>query len=168
MKKDLLFAYCGYFFMIIGLDRITKYFVIDSLKYEGVTEKIYSFLSLRLQFNRGISWGLLHSNDSLQTAIVTCLTIIVIIVLFVHSYNRARMGRLIAPQVLVLAGAVSNLIDRFWYDGVVDFISFSYKGWSFPVFNFADVYIVLGVFSMILILLGERESERHVQEKHLR
>ena len=57
--------------------------------------------------------------------------------------------RSIVGEVMVVAGAVSNLIDRVLHHAVVDFIELSYKGWSWPVFNIADCCIVIGVFLLI-------------------
>jgi lipoprotein signal peptidase len=52
--------------------------------------------------------------------------------------------------VLVLAGGVSNIIDRLIYNGVVDFVSL----WQFPVFNLADVFISLGAIWLVVNELG--------------
>jgi signal peptidase II len=50
----------------------------------------------------------------------------------------------------VLAGGVSNIIDRLIYNGVVDFVSL----WQFPVFNLADVFISLGAIWLVVNELG--------------
>ncbi len=51
---------------------------------------------------------------------------------------------------MVIAGSVSNILDRVVYGGVVDFIHVHINGWSFAVFNIADVAIVVGVCIMML------------------
>ena len=52
-------------------------------------------------------------------------------------------------EVAVIAGASSNIIDRFWYGGVVDFILLEYEQWSWPLFNVADIVIVGGIIVMV-------------------
>ena len=51
----------------------------------------------------------------------------------------------------MLAGACSNIIDRFVYCGVIDFIVITIGGWTCPVFNIADVSIIVGVTFMLWI-----------------
>ena len=60
---------------------------------------------------------------------------------------------------MLMGGAIGNLIDRIRYGYVVDFISFKLgKGYDFPVFNIADLFIVTGTFLvMVLILLNKYE-----------
>ena len=79
------------------------------------------------------------------------------ITLALASYTaiRAMNHQLIFGEILVLAGSCSNLIDRFIYGGVVDFILLSYGDWSFPVFNCADVCIVIGIGLMLFEQYGE-------------
>ena len=56
--------------------------------------------------------------------------------------------------VLILAGAVGNLIDRIRVGYVVDFIELYYGAWRFPTFNVADMVIFLGALILILELFG--------------
>ena len=57
-------------------------------------------------------------------------------------------------MVLILAGAIGNLIDRIRVGYVVDFIELYYGGWRFPAFNVADMAIFLGAVMLVLELLG--------------
>ena len=53
--------------------------------------------------------------------------------------------------MLILAGAVGNVIDRLARGYVVDFFEFTFITW--PVFNMADIYVVLGTIAMAIIVL---------------
>ena len=53
--------------------------------------------------------------------------------------------------VLILSGAIGNLIDRIAYGYVVDFLYF--KLINFPIFNVADCYVVIGACLMFLFVL---------------
>jgi signal peptidase II len=65
-----------------------------------------------------------------------------------YAYHRWHDNKIIIGEVIVLAGGISNLIDRALYQGVIDFIALSWGPLSWPVFNVADVCIVFGVFLM--------------------
>jgi signal peptidase II len=71
---------------------------------------------------------------------------------------RGRHGRLRAcAYAMILAGAVGNLIDRLFYDGlVVDFILMSWRDHHFPVYNVADIGVSVGAALLILSMLRER------------
>ncbi len=151
MKKYL--NYAALFFSIIAIDQFTKWLVLTYIKNK-VT--ILPFLSLQLVFNRGISWGLFHSNQAMQFGLVTTAIISIVLLLAWITINRWKQGKLIFGETLVLAGAVSNLLDRFFFHGVIDFILLSYKGWSWPYFNIADMSIVIGVFIMLYVYTRDK------------
>jgi signal peptidase II len=140
------------FIFIVGLDQLTKY----SMLMSATTYKITSFLSLHVQLNRGISWGMFHSENDLFFFFITFLICCFIGGFLHHTFMRYQEGLVIFPEVAVIAGACSNLFDRFFHAGVVDFIFFSWRHWSFPLFNVADVAIVLGIF--FILLEGLREQ----------
>ena len=115
---------------------------------DGV-KTITSFLSFEIFFNRGVSWSLFHSPDSLPFVLVTLLQLCITAILCWYAYQQYYQGRSIIGPASVIAGSFSNLIDRVVYHGVIDFILFSYNSFSWPVFNIADAAIVLGVGIMI-------------------
>ena len=149
MKMRQSFSlYFAVFASLVFLDRITKALIL----WSGVTYyRVTPFLSFQLSFNRGISWGLFHSYETVPFVAITVLTIAIIIPLSIYSYMRWKKGVSIWGETIALAGALSNLIDRIFYGGVLDFISLSYRSWSWPIFNIADACIVFGVF---LIFIG--------------
>ena len=61
--------------------------------------------------------------------------------------------------LFILIGAVSNLSDRIINDYVLDFIYIHYKGFYWPAFNFADVYITLGVLMIIFQIVKELKKK---------
>ena len=64
----------------------------------------------------------------------------------VFTFKKWQQHTSILAELAVLAGAISNIIDRYLYGGVVDFIHAHLGGWSWPIFNVADMAIVLGIF----------------------
>ncbi len=73
-----------------------------------------------------------------------------------YTYLRWRKGFWIGGECFVLAGSLSNIVDRIIYHGVLDFILLSFNTWSWPVFNIADMAIVFGVGIMIIQGYKER------------
>lgn len=140
-------TYIALFILVFACDRISKWWALSNAVDQYV---ITPWLSFDLIYNRGISWGMLHSVQTLGFVLVTILIGGVTTFLGVYAYRRALAGYAIYGEILVLAGSCANLVDRFIYGGVVDFILFSYGAYFFPVFNIADVAIVLGVAAMAL------------------
>jgi signal peptidase II len=101
---------------------------------------------------------MLHSHGTVQFVIVTLLTMLVTYFLARHAFRRLQDGHAVWWEVLALSGAVSNLCDRFFHGGVIDFIRFSAGNLLFPAFNVADACIVVGVFFMLIMLLKEDSS----------
>ena len=51
---------------------------------------------------------------------------------------------------LILGGAIGNFIDRIIYGYVRDFIEIDIFGWDYPIFNLADVFVVVGVILLVI------------------
>ena len=51
--------------------------------------------------------------------------------------------------LIIISGAIGNLIDRILYGHVIDFIFLNYKNYYWPAFNFADMAISLGVIVIL-------------------
>ena len=58
----------------------------------------------------------------------------------------------------ILGGILGNFIDRVIRTYVIDFLSFNIFGYDFPVFNIADIFIVVGVFIYVLVTLKEDKN----------
>lgn len=137
---------------VITVDRVTKNW---ALEHCIEPTKINEFISLELIYNRGISWGLLNSDNQGIFLFVNFLILCVIIGLMLYTFVRWNNTHWIIGEVLVLAGALSNMFDRVVYGGVVDFILLSARGYCWPYFNVADAGIVLGVGLMVIAVIWE-------------
>jgi signal peptidase II len=128
---------------IFIIDRITKLIALTQCMESACT--VNKFLSFAVVFNRGISWGMFHSQSDALFFIVSVIIAIITAVLCGYAYHNYKQGNVIAAEVCIIAGSCCNLIDRVVYGGVVDFIILSYDQLSWPVFNIADAVIVFGV-----------------------
>lgn len=141
MSKMITMSYVLLAGTVVILDRITK---LIALAWCQSAIKITSFCECVVVYNRGIVWGIFHEYPSLYI-IMPSVIAAVIGCLAVYTIIAYRSNVPIFAQVALLAGACSNLMDRYLYGGVVDFIHISYGSFSWPIFNVADVAIVLGV-----------------------
>ena len=139
--------------IIFLLDRLAKYYVLRACPQRFV---INQFISIQPLFNRGISWGIFNTTTNWVFVIISCLIAVITVILAFYTYARWQQGFWIGGECLVLAGSLSNIVDRIIYHGVLDFILLSFNTWSWPVFNIADMAIVIGVGIMIIQGYKER------------
>ncbi len=147
MKKSTGLLLYGFVFMaILCIDRVTKLFA----QMVGDWVVIPHFLRMYLVYNRGVSWSFFHSDNNTVFMWLTFVIVLFIVIFFAYTIHRWQNQALILGEVMVLAGALSNVVDRFLYGGVIDFILMSYYSWSWPIFNAADVFIVMGLIIMVV------------------
>jgi len=137
----LIFSAC------IGIDRLTKIWAISVCDQQWALNQ---YAACDVVINRGISWSMFDGDSSLVFLLVSLAIVIIILLFAAYIYHRIRNGWGVLPHVVVLAGAISNMIDRVQYNGVVDFIALQFQGYHFPIFNVADICIVLGIFALII------------------
>lgn len=118
------------------------------------TNVIPYLINFKYTQNTGMAWGLFQNNTDILTYISIVGVITALIFLFVKSQNKW----IAASLSMILAGATGNLIDRVTHKYVIDFIQFAF--WkNFPVFNFADMCIVIGTAVLVLYLIFATEPK---------
>ena len=141
------------FLLILVVDQCTK-FVIQMQMIPGQSwDVIAPVFSLTYVLNPGAAFGILeHQRFCFVFACV------VLMALFLDFYPRLRRQSpwLHYGCVIMLAGAVGNMLDRIRTGLVVDFFDFHF----WPVFNVADIAIVLGVMSMAYAILFGKDEEK--------
>lgn len=135
-------------------DRSAKWYALHAWVQERV---ITPFLSFQLTFNRGISWGILHSADKKVYILMTMVIIAVTMRLSFYALRRYRQGFSVIGEILVITGSISNILDRLLYGGVIDFIMIHKGNIVWPLFNIADSCIVVGVFIMAIYQVSVQE-----------
>ena len=135
--------------LIFLFDRISKIYVISLHKKLFGTE-IYSskYLNISLIWNEGIAFGLLSFNQENLYNSLTILIILIIFFIFLMILKSSGLKKL--ALAMILGGALGNVFDRIIYKSVPDFIDFHVGEFHWFIFNIADVFITIGVFSMIL------------------
>lgn len=154
--------------LILIADQGVKFFAARSLADVGVLEFIPGFLQLQYVENTGAAFGLFQNlNIRWFIVAVTVIFAVIVVLALNRRWITGTFGRWMA--VLVLGGALGNVIDRVIHEGgyVVDMFEFTFKifGNSFPVFNIADIFITVGGILFCIYVIFHRDPEHH--EEHV-
>lgn len=149
-----------FFIATVIIDQLTKLLAVANLKDKSDLILIKNWLHLSYVENSGAAWGI-FSNGTLILSIVTIGICFAILYYLIREYKNID-SFLKLTLVMILAGAIGNLIDRIRLGYVIDFIFTPLGGlYNFPVFNFADIYVVLGaIFIIIHTLFIEGKNVR--------
>ncbi|MGH8049509.1 MAG: signal peptidase II [Arenimonas sp.] len=144
--------------ILIALDQWTKHIAVANLTYGEAVPFVEGFWNWRLAHNTGAAFSFLADAGEWAHWFFVVMKIAVSLVLIgLLSKMPRNHWRDALPYALIIAGALGNLIDRFRYAYVIDFIEWYYKDFSWPVFNIADSCIVAG--AVVLILFSFRKKE---------
>ena len=140
-----------YIILLIVLDFVTKKIVFNYIILNNFIV-LLPILDLTHIHNYGVSFGLFSGViSSWMIILITSAITIAIIYLMIQASNKVEKWGL----TLIIAGAISNIFDRAINNYVLDFIYLHYKDFYWPAFNFADVYITLGVLMIIFQIVKE-------------
>ena len=146
--------------IIFSLDRISKFYVIlqskKNLSYDLFESK---FLNINLVWNEGIAFGLLSFDKNHLYNLLTILIIALIVVIFFMILKNRGFKKY--SLLMVFGGALGNLYDRIYFKAIPDFIDFHIGNFHWFIFNLADVFISLGVISMIIYELFLSNKKNH-------
>ena len=145
--------------LIYFLDRLSKIYVIQ-LDKNNLGSDIFNstYLNIVLIWNKGIAFGLLSFNESYLYNIISLIIAIIIIVLIIMSLKNQCFKRY--SLLMIVGGALGNLHDRIFFNAVPDFIDFHIGNFHWFIFNVSDIFITLGVISMIVLELFDNKNEK--------
>ena len=147
-------------FLIFLLDRISKIFIIK-FQENSISNEIYSskFLNIQLIWNEGVAFGLLSFGEETFYNSLTILIIIIIFIIYIMMIKSSGLKKY--ALIMILGGALGNLYDRIFFKAVPDFIDFHVEDFHWFIFNFADIFISIGVFFMILFELIDNNKSKY-------
>ncbi len=154
LKQNAVFGLTA--IVVLLLDQLSKYIVIQRIPLHDSIVIIPNFFYFTHIKNTGAAFGIFQG--MINTFIVISIAAIILIVILrslleIESYfYHVSLG-------FILGGAIGNLIDRLFMGEVTDFLHFFF----WPVFNFADSFIVIGFIILVLILLknfSTKEKEK--------
>ena len=145
--------------LIYFLDRLSKIYVIQ-LDKNNLGSEIFNstYLNIVLIWNKGIAFGLLSFNESNLYNILSLIISIIVVILVVMSLKSQGFKRY--SLLMIVGGALGNLHDRIFFNAVPDFIDFHVGNFHWFIFNVSDIFITLGVISMIVLELFNNKNEK--------
>lgn len=150
-KRSLIIA-----FLVILIDQLSKFIASHFLTLNSSLKIINNFFYLTLCHNEGAAFGL-FKNNSWVIIIGTLVAILFIGYFFISFKDNLRNA---ISFGLLIGGLFGNLIDRVLFGYVRDFLDFYIFKYDYPIFNIADMGIVIGILLLVIaILKGEDKNE---------
>ncbi|MGX7199028.1 signal peptidase II [Enterococcus nangangensis] len=139
--------------LLVALDQWTKFLTVDHIAIGEETSVIPGVISFTHLQNTGAAWSLLEGKMLFFAAITVVAVVIIVYCLLRYGKKSVWFSLGLA---LILAGAIGNFIDRMRLGYVVDMIKADFI--NFPIFNVADMCLVVGVIVVFIFVLKTDDS----------
>lgn len=162
-KTGLKFLWLSLAVLIVDL--FTKYLVVQRFElYESVN--VMPMFNLTYARNYGAAFSFLADHSGWQKYFFLGLAVVISIALVVMLFkNKAEMKLQNTAYALIIGGAIGNAIDRAYHGYVVDFFDFYWDIYHYPVFNVADIGIVVGAGLLILESLLDSRKKKNKETR---
>lgn len=147
--------------LTLFLDQLSKVMIEIFIALNEEIILIPNFFSLHYMNNYGISWSLL--DNKIPIIIGISLVSLALIYHFMYQFKPNKRNNLAFG--LVVGGMIGNLMDRWLFGFVRDFLDFKILGYDYPIFNIADMAIVIG---MLLLIYAIFKGEDHHEDMDCR
>ena len=151
MKRIMLFS-----MIIFIIDQLVKLFVGFSLELNTSFTVFNNFFYISNVHNYGAAFSILYGNR-IFLVIVSVITL-VLVYYFLLKNKKFDWYNIIFYSLLI-GGILGNLFDRIIYGYVIDYFDFYFFGYNFPIFNVADICIVISVIMIIIDTLWRGNGE---------
>ncbi|MFA6866556.1 MAG: signal peptidase II [Clostridia bacterium] len=149
---------------IIGIDLLTKYLIYGHCATVGDIVVIKNFIIFTAVKNTGASFGILQDQTLALTILSTICAIFLIGFIFYSYKTRTKLLRI--AIIMITAGAIGNIFDRYAFGYVRDFI-FAIPSTNFPVFNVADSMLTIGTILLLIYILFFMSKDEDDKKKRL-
>lgn len=143
-----------YFFSIIFfvVDQVIKIILNENLSLNESVPVIKNFFSITHVHNTGAAFSIFTGN----TVLLILIGIVCVIAISIYLKKIENLSDMdIFIYSLLLGGVFGNLIDRIIHGYVIDYLSFNFGRYYFPIFNFADICIVVSIGLIIINTIRE-------------
>jgi len=146
--------------LVILVDQLTKITVASVLEIGESVSVMGSVVRFTLIKNPGMAFGIRIGSKAFFTIFSSVASVIIL----VYLYRIRHEG--FSPRfalALILGGALGNLIDRFAYGQVIDFIDVGLHDLRWPIFNAADIAVTVGMILLVtlVLFLAKTRSRKH-------
>lgn len=152
-KKSLIIAT-----IIIIIDQILKILIDNILSVNESIKVVPNIFYITKVYNTGAAWSLFDGSQK----VLIIIAIVAFFVLLKYQSTFVENKRNILAFAFIYGGLVGNLLDRVIYSYVIDYLHIFIINYSFPIFNLADVVIVIG---FILVIIAIIKGEENVDSK---
>ena len=144
---------------LVLFDQCMKIFISKiMLEHSFEDMQLLSFLNIVFVRNTGVSFGMFSEWGILGRYFFSIFSIVVgCFLILLAVFSDAKAFRI--SLGLISAGALGNAIDRVYFGGVIDFIDFFIYNFHWPAFNFADIFITLGVILLLFDNIFYKKNE---------
>lgn len=132
---------------LIGLDQISKFLAVKYLVNIGSIPIIENIFHLTYVENKGAAFGMFQNNQMIFVVVALFACVLGLYYLYKKQVN--LLGK--SAIILIIAGAIGNLVDRVRLGFVVDYFDFRII-WDY-VFNIADVFVVIGTILLCIYII---------------
>jgi signal peptidase II len=143
--------------LIVVIDQSTK-LAIKSRFYLGETyDALGSLVRFTFVQNPGIAFGI-HFGSAWFYAFFASVASLALLI-YIYRMRQSRFTLRLA-LALIFGGAIGNLIDRFVYGEVIDFIEIGFAHWRWPfIFNIADIGVTIGMIILLGLTLFAKDEQ---------
>ena len=141
--------------ILTGLDQIIKYLLPKFVLLNESKEIIKNFFYITNVNNYGAAWSTFY-NHRILLIIISLLAILIIYKTFIKSSKLTKLNSLLLG--MLYSGVLGNLLDRIFRGYVIDYLDFKIFGYDYPVFNLADILIVLGIIGLLIKSFKEEKN----------
>ena len=138
--------------IVLFVDQLSKY-LIDKFLSVGESIKLLFNINITRVSNTGAAFSILEGK--------TIFLLLVTVLLLYYIYKVSKTSKNLFSDIyysLIMGGILGNFLDRIAFQSVRDFIDIKVFSYNFPVFNIADMAIVIGAILYIISLVGEKDE----------
>ncbi|GEL12520.1 lipoprotein signal peptidase [Lapidilactobacillus concavus] len=142
---------------VMGADQLLKNWITNNVSYGSADQLLPGVISLTKIHNSGAAWSMLEGKTWFFY-LVGAVALVILIPLLVQAYRKKMSLVYFSGLILIIVGAIGNLIDRVINGYVVDMFQLDFI--NFPIFNVADLSLTVGVILLfIYVIFLDREEE---------
>lgn len=152
MQKKLY----GLSFIFVIIDQIIKYVISNNITLNTSITIIDNFFYLTNAHNDGAAFSILSGNV-IFLILMTIISLVVIYFFFIKDKNTSKIETIFIS--MLLGGIIGNFLDRLIHGYVIDYLETIIFNYHFPIFNFADTCIVLGIIGIMIVGIKNNKSD---------
>lgn len=146
----------GFSLMVILFDQLIKNGLLFFLSFGQSITIIPNFFSITLVGNTGGAFSIL-SSSTILLIVISIVFLNLIYFLFIRGKKLSDFDQV--TYGILIGGITGNLIDRVVHMQVIDYLDFNIFGYAFPIFNLADIAIVISMFLLIIQVIKGDKNE---------